>query len=94
MDEGIGGFSVILIIAVIWLGISVHSQNKKIEQLKNTIEDCDSAVTDANQTIDDLNSGIEDAQWNAWSDYDSMGDALDNLTTGDTVSNPCYLPVD
>lgn len=91
-ESTLGGFGTILIIAVVWLGIAVHNQHKQIEQLKDIVSDCDSAVTQANQNIDDLNSNIEDAQSNAWSDYDSMGDALDGLQTGETVSNPCYVP--
>ena len=31
--------------------------------------------------LDEANSNIEDAQSYAWSSYDEMGDALDNLTT-------------
>jgi len=42
----------------------------------------------ANQNIEEANSVIEDAQSYAWSSYEEMGDALDNLTTVDTVSEP------
>lgn len=94
MNEGstLGSLGFILLIAVIWLGITVHNQNKSIDQLKGIISDCDSAVTEANQNIEDVNSGIDDAQVNAWSDFDTMGQALDDLQQADTVDNPCYVP--
>jgi CHASE3 domain sensor protein len=87
-----GTFLFVLLIAAIWLGSTIHNQNKTIVQLKEVIQDCDSAVTEANQNIDELNSSIEDAQSNAWSDYDSMGYTLDDLQSVDEVSNPCYIP--
>jgi len=85
-----GSFGFILLVAVIWLGIVVHNQNNKIDQLKSIIDDCDSSVTDANQNISDLNDQIENAQGDAWSDYDTMGQTLGDLTTSDQVDNPCY----
>ncbi len=91
-EETIGGIGFLLLIAVIWLGVTVHSQNKQIDQLKGVINDCDSAVTDANQNISDLNDQIDNAKNDAWSDYDTMGQSLENLTSGDQVENPCYVP--
>lgn len=91
-DESLGSVVFILVIAVIWLGFTVHNQGETITQLKSIIYSCDNAVTNANQNIDDLNSQIYDAQYSAWSDYDTMGYALENLTTGEVVSNPCDVP--
>ena len=88
-DSASGGFAFILLIAVIWLGITVYDQNKQISQLKGTIDDCSSSVDEANQNISDLNDQISSAQDDAWSDYDTMGQTLDGLQTGDQVDNPC-----
>lgn len=93
MDESSrNGLGVVLVIALIWLGVTAYNQHQKIEQMTNTISDCSDAVDNANSNIDDLNSQIDDAQSNAWSDYDTMGDTLDGLTQGDDVDNPCYVP--
>jgi hypothetical protein len=45
-----------------------------------------SCLLEANDNIDQANSNIEDAKSSAWSDYDEMGSALDNLETVDNVS--------
>ncbi len=92
-EKTISGIGFLLIIAIIWLGVTVHNQNKQIEQLKGVISDCDSAVTDANNNISDANDQINSAKNEAWSDYDSMGNALDGLQEGEQVDNPCYLPL-
>jgi hypothetical protein len=86
-DENIWG--VVGFIVLVYMGMHIHSLNKKVEILQSTIDDCSSAVDEANDNIDSLNSSIEDAQGYTWSDYDEMGYALDNLQTNNTVSNPC-----
>lgn len=91
MEERSNGLTILLVIAVVWLMIAGHGHKKTIERLHETIDECSSSIDDANSIIEDLNSGIEDATWAAWSDYDSMGYALENLSTGDTVANDCYV---
>ncbi|MDP3093603.1 MAG: hypothetical protein Q8N16_02455 [bacterium] len=46
------------------------------------------ALQEANNNIEEVNSYIEDAQEYAWSSYDEMGWALDNLMTVETVYEP------
>ncbi len=80
---------------IIFFALSWMKQYKTIEQQKNTIahqedliSEYDDALDEANDNIDDANSIIEDAQGAAWSSYEDMGYALDNLYTVDTVSKP------
>jgi cell division protein FtsB len=96
MDEEstFGGIGILLVIAIIWLAIIVHTQKQQIKVLKEVVSSCDSTVTQANQTINDLNSNIDYAKEKIQSDYISMSDALYELETGDTVNNPCYVPLD
>lgn len=91
-EESLGGFGVILIIAIIWLGVSVHNKNKQIEELTSIIHNCDYAVTEANQNISDLNDQIENASYYAWNDYETMGQTIEDLQQGEQVNNPCYTP--
>ena len=46
------------------------------------------ALEEANDNIDEANSKIEDAKGYAWENYEEMGNALENLETVDTVSEP------
>ncbi|MDB5266181.1 MAG: hypothetical protein JWM39_894 [Parcubacteria group bacterium] len=75
-------------VAAIFLVVVLFFLNYQYQKQKQVLQDYKSALDDANSNIDDANSEIEDAQGNAWSDYDSMGSALDNLTTIDSVPNP------
>lgn len=52
------------------------------------MSDYSSALEEANYEIERLNSDIEDAKGYAWESYEEMGEALDLLETGDTVSDP------
>lgn len=81
-EESLGGLGFILVMAVIWLGITVHNQNKTIEQYKGIIDDCSVSIGEANQRI-------SDAKDNAWLNYNDMGQALDDL---ETVDDPCFIP--
>ena len=88
-NEGIGVVAFIIICIMAW---NLWSQHNDIIQLRDTlltansnIETANSNIEEANTTIEDLNSQIEDAKGNAWADYDTMGQSLDGLTTGDTV---------
>lgn len=58
-----------------------HKMVSKVDDLNgqvSVLEDEKSAYEDA---LDQANSNIEDAQSYAWSTYEEMGDALDNLET-------------
>jgi hypothetical protein len=93
MNENPGSAAtVVCIIIIIWLGIANYDKSQYITKLGGVIQDCSDTVDQANQNIDEANSSIEDAQGMAWSDYDSMGDALDGLSETEDVDNPCQLP--
>ena len=86
---------IILFIAVIVIGIWLWRNYNMIELLKydlsesqDLIDEYRDALNEANDNIDQANSSIEDAQSYAWSSYEDMGWALDNLETIDTVSEP------
>ena len=84
-------YKVIAIILFVLLFFSYthsHSLSKKNVMLEDRLSEYQTALSEANDNIDEANSMIEDAQSNAWSNYQSMGDALDNLSTIDTVSEP------
>lgn len=92
------GTIIIIIIAGIWIW-SLYGDINKLKNENNYLEDslygCEaslddyqSALEEANNNIDEANSIIEDTQSYAWSSYQEMGDALDNLYTVNTVSEP------
>jgi len=56
--------------------------------LRDSLDEYQSALQQANQGIEEANSTIEDAQSYAWSSYEDMGNALENLYTVDTISEP------
>lgn len=75
-------------IALVVLLVIVFLGNFQLQNLKHQLRAYQSALRDANENIEEANSVIEEAQSYAWSNYDEMGDALDNLYTVDTVSDP------
>lgn len=80
-------FFILLAVLIIgWLKFSnLKEENSILEDEVGAYQD---ALSQANQNIEEANSIIEDAQSYAWSSYQEMGDALDNLTTVDTVYEP------
>ena len=80
---------IILIVAGIWLW-SDHNRIKELEsqanEYQNQLDDYEYALDEANSNIETANSYIEDAQSYAWSTYDDMGYALDNLEIVETVN--------
>jgi peptidoglycan hydrolase CwlO-like protein len=75
----------ILILTVLLL-LSWSNYNKLKKETSDTINNYENALNEANSNIDEANSNIEDAKNYAWSSYDDMGWALDNLQTVDNVS--------
>ncbi len=55
---------------------------------RGLLDRIETALEEANSNIEEANSNIEDAQGYAWSNYQEMGEALENLTTVDTVAEP------
>lgn len=81
----------IIIIAAIWIWRD-HNEMIRLEQektyLEERIEEYRQALEDANNNIEEANSNIEEAKSNAWETYEDMGNALDNIDTVDTISEP------
>lgn len=55
---------------------------------ESSLSEYKDALEEANDNIDEANSKIEDAKGYAWENYEEMGNALENLETVDTVSEP------
>lgn len=86
---------IVAFIAILIFGIFSYKENQKvsrlnrqIEGLQNTVADYENALDEANNNIEDANSNIEGAKSNAWASYEDMGDALDSLSTVETVNTP------
>ncbi len=78
--------NIIIFVLVIILVLLWSNFNNLKEESADTISEYEDALDDANYNIEQANSNIEEAKWYAWSDYEDMGYALDNLETVDTVS--------
>lgn len=76
---------IIFIIAVIII-LQWNSYNDLKRESSANIRRCESKIRIANDYRDQANSNIEDAQSYAWSSYEEMGWALDNLETVDNIS--------
>lgn len=80
--------AIILLVILFLLNFRYQGVKRDNLRLQYSLYEYESALNQANENIEEANSIIEDAQYNAWSSYDDMGDALDNLYTVDTVSEP------
>ena len=81
----------IIVIATIW----IWNNHKTITRLENDnyylegqLDDCQIVLQEANDNIEEVNSYIEDVRGYAWSSYDEMGWALDNLMTVEMIYEP------
>jgi len=79
-----------IIIAVFILVLLIFGQKYKElssenDYLNEKAKDYRWALSKANANIEEANSYIEDAQSHAWSNYEEMGQTLENLQTVDTV---------
>lgn len=96
-DKQIGYYIVAVVVLVIsTIGFAVANSNaneekaqlqSQVDDLTSQNDDLQSNLDDANANIDQANDSITTAQGYAWSDYDSMGQALDNMSTVDNVNN-------
>lgn len=77
-----------LIISLLVLGQKFKEQRRQKQNLESRLDDYSSALGEANDNIDEANSYIEDAKSSAWSSYEDMGNALENLQTVSNVSEP------
>ena len=67
-----------LVIALVVVSILFWRDHHNLGNQLEATQDELAAYEDA---LDQANSNIEEAQWYAWSSYDDMGYALDNLET-------------
>ena len=79
---------IILLIALVFLWVKYSSLKKEDAELSDLVAEYQYALEQANENIEEINSVIEDAQLYAWSSYEDMGYALENLYTVDTISDP------
>lgn len=95
VQKNSGWVIIILIGVIIW---GVNARNQLIEEndlliseadhLQTRLSNYEDALSQANDNISEANSAIEEAQGYAWSSYEEMGGALENLQTVDEVSTP------
>lgn len=78
----------ILVFILFLLNFQLHDSRKDNAILQDRLDEYQSALSEANDNIDSANSMIEDAQSYAWSSYEDMGYALENLSAVDTVWDP------
>lgn len=82
---------IVILVAGIWLWKNHNTiviLESQIDEYQSQLDEYQYALDEANNNIEEANSYIEDAQGYAWSSYDEMGWALDNLTTVETVDEP------
>ncbi len=79
------------------IGATFGPSKKDYERAKGQCyivrDDYSSALEDATSSIEEANSQIADGQGYAWSSYNEMGEALENLYEVDDADNPgttCY----
>ncbi|MDO8558627.1 MAG: hypothetical protein Q7S09_05635 [bacterium] len=74
-----GGFiAFLLIIGGIWW---FYDSGPSKKELQSQLDYCESRGDSLAYRLDDANSGIEEAKSYAWSSYEDMSWALDNLET-------------
>ena len=76
-----GWILILLIILSIWFWRDHRNLTSRVESLQDEVADLDDKANSYSDALDQANSNIEDAQSYAWSSYDDMGYALDNLET-------------
>ncbi len=86
MENKSNYFVIILIIAIIFLWFKIDGIKEERDDLEAELSNYEYALEEANNNIEELNSIIEDAQDYAWSSYEEMGEALDNLYILDAVN--------
>ena len=80
-EKGKGWIFILLVILSIWFWRDHRNLTSQVESLQDEVADLDDKTNSYSDALDQANSNIEDAQSYAWSSYDDMGYALDNLET-------------
>lgn len=80
-------FVLVIVIFLLWSNFSKLKEEsvRKLNICENSLNTAKNTIDEANDNIDQANNNIEEAQWYAWSSYDDMGYALDNLETVDNA---------
>lgn len=95
-------YKVIIFFIIFTMGILtifLYGENRELDKTRDSLaqslyncqldlDNCRLALEEANNNIEEASSIIEEAQGYSWSSYEDMGNALDNLYTVDTVSEP------
>lgn len=88
MEENNKWLIIVLIILSIWFWRDHHNLKKQLAETQNELSYCKDSLDESennlnqcSESLDQVNSNIEDAQSSAWSSYEDMGDAIDNLET-------------
>jgi len=76
-----GWFLIFLIILSIWFWRDHNKLTEQVVSLRDEVSGLDYKVRSYSDVLDQANSNIDDAKGYAWSSYDDMGYALDNLET-------------
>lgn len=77
-----GKIPVGLLIAVsIWFWVDHGNLTDRISYLEDENSSLEGELSSYRDALEQSNSNIEDAKSYAWSSYNDMGDALDNLET-------------
>jgi hypothetical protein len=87
-EKNYKAWCLILAVLLIISWVKIRNLKENNQKLEIAVEDYSHALNEANDNIEEANSNIEDAQSYAWSDYEDMGNALESLSTVDTVSSP------
>ena len=80
-EKGNGWIFILLVILSIWFWRDHHELTSRVKLLQGEVADLDDKANLYSDALDQANSNIEDAQSYAWSSYDDMGYALDDLET-------------
>lgn len=70
-----------LIIAIFAMWNHIDGLNETISGNETTIEEIQASSDRYEEALNQANYNIEEAKFSAWDNYESMGNALDNLET-------------
>ena len=70
---------VVLVFLAIWFWREHHNLKNLLAESQDELSSCEDESLSYQDALDQANSNIEDAQSYAWSSYEDMGYALDNL---------------
>ncbi len=72
---------IVLIVLSVWFWRDHRNMKNQLAESQDELSYCEEESSSYQDALDQANQNIENARSNAWSSYDEMGDALDNLET-------------